>query len=242
MVSLTEGMVIDFAIDPDGAGNFDPADPLGTIGLVTDGSDRTEFAVRLQEIVQFIPDGLTGDYNGNGELDVEDLDLQAVEIASGLDPPEFDLTGDGFVNDADRIFWLHDLKGTWVGDADLNGLFDSGDFVAGVRRRASTRRAKLLVGRKATGTPTWSLTRATSWRRLSTAATRSAQFPGAVQAVPEPSCGRADAAWSAESDRMGSPPITGVWSVLHLPRGPFEARIRRALLLRCGDSLHGIAK
>ncbi len=77
-----------------------------------------------------IPSVLPGDYNSNGELDAGDLDLQAAAIAGGLDPPEFDLTGDGSVNGDDRIFWLHDLKSTWVGDADLNGLFDSGDFVA----------------------------------------------------------------------------------------------------------------
>ncbi len=74
--------------------------------------------------------GLTGDYNGNGELDADDLDLQAIEIAGGQDPPAFDLTEDGLVNEDDRVFWLHDLKNTWVGDADLDGLFNSADFVA----------------------------------------------------------------------------------------------------------------
>ena len=81
------------------------------------------------ELVESVPPA-DGDYNGNGELDAGDLDLQAVEIAGGQDPPEFDLTGDGLVNEDDRIFWLHDLKSTWVGDADLDGLFDSADFVA----------------------------------------------------------------------------------------------------------------
>ncbi len=73
---------------------------------------------------------LPGDYNGNGELDVEDLDLQGAAILSGTDPPEFDLNGDGVVDyNGDRLMWLHELKVTWVGDADLNGLFDSADFV-----------------------------------------------------------------------------------------------------------------
>ena len=73
---------------------------------------------------------ILGDYDGSGVLDAADLDLQAVAIDGGQDPPEYDLTGDGLVNGDDRISWLHDLKVTWVGDADLNGLFDSGDFVA----------------------------------------------------------------------------------------------------------------
>ena len=33
------------------------------------------------------------------------------------------------MNFADRQKWLHDLKNTWVGDSDLNGLFNSADFV-----------------------------------------------------------------------------------------------------------------
>ncbi len=187
-LTLNEGSVIDFAIDPDGSGNFDPEDPLNTLGLIQDGSDGTSFYFRLQQLVLFEPiPGLTGDYNGNGELDVEDLDLQAVEIAGGLDPPAFDLTGDGFVNEADRIFWLHDLKGTWVGDADLNGLFDSGDFVA-----------VFVEGLYETG-------EAAGWAQGDWNADlvfdsgdfvaafidggyEIGAFPGAVQAVPEPSC------------------------------------------------------
>ena len=87
-------------------------------------------SVRSGDFSEWLNAGVEGDYNDNGELDAGDLDLQAVAIDDGLDPPEFDLTGDGSVNGDDRIFWLHDLKVTWVGDADLNGLFDSGDFVA----------------------------------------------------------------------------------------------------------------
>ncbi len=131
-------------------------------------------------------DILLGDYNENGELDTGDLDLQAIEIASGQDPPEFDLTGDGSVNGDDRIFWLHDLKGTWVGDADLNGLFDSGDFVA-----------VFVEGLYETG-------EAAGWAQGDWNADlvfdsgdfvaafvdggyEIGSFPGAVQAVPEPS-------------------------------------------------------
>ena len=74
---------------------------------------------------------LVGDYNNNQELDAGDLDLQAEAIAGGQDPPEFDLNGDGVVDyEGDRIEWLHELKQVYVGDADLNGLFESADFVA----------------------------------------------------------------------------------------------------------------
>ena len=74
--------------------------------------------------------GILGDYNGNDELDAGDLDLQASEGIANQDLA-YDLNGDGSVDfDGDRVMWLHDLKDTWVGDADLDGLFDSADFVA----------------------------------------------------------------------------------------------------------------
>ena len=71
---------------------------------------------------------LVGDYNGNGLLDAEDLDLNA---AVGIPSQDlaYDLNNDGLVNTADRKIWVNDLKNTWMGDADLNGVFDSGDLV-----------------------------------------------------------------------------------------------------------------
>ena len=73
--------------------------------------------------------GLLGDYNSNDELDAGDLDMQAVAIAGGLDPPEFDLNNDGSVNFDDRLAWVNDLKNTWIGDANLDLEFNSGDMV-----------------------------------------------------------------------------------------------------------------
>jgi hypothetical protein len=122
--------VLDFAIDPDGAGSFDPNDPEGTIGLIADGSDGTNFYFRIQRMELFIPvNPLQGDYNGNGSLDAGDLDMQAQAIAGGLNPKEYDLNNDDLVNFADREVWVNDLKNTWIGDANLNGEFNSGDMV-----------------------------------------------------------------------------------------------------------------
>ena len=41
----------------------------------------------------------------------------------------FDLNGDGRVGDDDLELLVHDSLGTSFGDADLNGVFDSTDFV-----------------------------------------------------------------------------------------------------------------
>lgn len=76
---------------------------------------------------EWISDGILGDYNDNGQLDAGDLDLQAAAIAAN--DLAYDLNNDGATNYADRQVWVKDLKSTWIGDANLDGVFDSGDFV-----------------------------------------------------------------------------------------------------------------
>ena len=73
--------------------------------------------------------GIVGDYSANGELDVVDLDLQAEAMVAGGPVAIYDLNTDGTVDFGDREAWLHDLKRVWVGDSDLSGEFNSGDFV-----------------------------------------------------------------------------------------------------------------
>jgi hypothetical protein len=76
-----------------------------------------------------VTEGMLGDYDGNGELGLGDLNLQAVAIAGGEHPTEFDLTGDNLVDYADRLAWVNDLKNTWIGDSNLDLEFNSGDMV-----------------------------------------------------------------------------------------------------------------
>ena len=130
--------------------------------------------------------GLVGDFNNNQELDVGDLDLLAAAIAGGENPAEYDLNGDGIVDaDGDQIYWLHDLKSTWVGDVDLDGLFDSTDFVA-----------VFVEGKYETGEAAgwaegdWNADLVFSSGDFVAAfidgGYEIGAFPGAVQAVPEP--------------------------------------------------------
>jgi hypothetical protein len=76
-----------------------------------------------------------GDYNNDGVADVLDIDLQANAMKTpdqNLDV--YDENGDGMVDGADRQIWIKTHArggvGTWVGDSDLNGEFNSGDLVA----------------------------------------------------------------------------------------------------------------
>ena len=76
-------------------------------------------------------EAIPGDYNNDGDVNLLDVDLQAVEIKTATPNLEvFDENGDGEVNYDDRKIWVNDHASTWIGDADLNGLFNSSDFVA----------------------------------------------------------------------------------------------------------------
>ena len=41
----------------------------------------------------------------------------------------YDLTEDGVTDYQDRVSWVRDSKGTWIGDSNLDGVFTSSDFV-----------------------------------------------------------------------------------------------------------------
>ena len=78
---------------------------------------------------------LACDFDGNGECDITDIDRLMTDAANGLHSPEFDLTGDGFVDDADRDAWLGaagpargKAGALLVGDSDLDGDVDSVDL------------------------------------------------------------------------------------------------------------------
>ena len=70
-----------------------------------------------------------GDVNLDGSLNVHDLDTLTQGILHGSTDPLLDLNRDKTVDDDDRAMWIHDLKHTYFGDANLDGEFNTGDFV-----------------------------------------------------------------------------------------------------------------
>ena len=87
--------------------------------------------------------GLTLDESAKGDLDadnlfdVDDIDLLAQKIIDPEDfvgfgsllPDEaFDLNGDRLLNQGDHRIWVKELKGTYFGDANLDGQFNSPDL------------------------------------------------------------------------------------------------------------------
>jgi hypothetical protein len=70
---------------------------------------------------------ILGDLNGNATLDLADLELLIEAFRSG----DFagDVSGDGQIDFDDVGTWVNDLKGTYFGDVNLDGEFDSADLV-----------------------------------------------------------------------------------------------------------------
>ena len=68
-----------------------------------------------------------GDINIDGVLDLLDVELVCQGVQANR--PEMDLNRDGQTNPTDLVFMIEDLFETEMGDANLDGAFDSGDLV-----------------------------------------------------------------------------------------------------------------
>jgi hypothetical protein len=72
---------------------------------------------------------LDGDFSGNGQLDADDINDLTGQVAGGTNPATYDLNSDALVNTADIGVWVKDLYNSWIGDANLDGQFNSSDLV-----------------------------------------------------------------------------------------------------------------
>jgi hypothetical protein len=72
------------------------------------------------------------DYNNDGKLDVMDLDLLRAEVKAGTNKASFDVNKDAAVNYSDIVAYVEgaDKLNSYIGDANLDGEFNSSDFVA----------------------------------------------------------------------------------------------------------------
>ena len=72
---------------------------------------------------------VAGDFNNNGVLDAEDIDILSREVEAGDNKAGFDLNSDSLVDQKDRAVWVEELKYTYFGDSNFDGQFSSADFV-----------------------------------------------------------------------------------------------------------------
>lgn len=86
---------------------------------------------RVQAHFEAIGTGATvdGDFDKSGALDLADINLLNQEMAAGTNGAEFDLNADNVVDESDQKIWVTELKQTWFGDANLDGVFNTTDFV-----------------------------------------------------------------------------------------------------------------
>lgn len=129
-----EGPVVAY----DGTLDFHDAIFMGRQGTETWGGRLDDFqiysrALTDEEILLTMggnpPPMVLGDFNMNDVLDAEDMDLLSDEVRAGTNNMDFDLDNDSLVNEEDRRVWIEDLKNSYFGDSDLNGQFNSSDFV-----------------------------------------------------------------------------------------------------------------
>ena len=73
---------------------------------------------------------ILGDFDGSGALEAADIDLLSAEILGGSTDGQYDLNADGNVDSSDHLFWVEDLFGTFLGDANLNREVAFDDFLA----------------------------------------------------------------------------------------------------------------
>ncbi len=71
----------------------------------------------------------SGDFNGDGQLTVADMDLLCSEVSGAGNTSGFDLTGDGAV-DRDDVSAMLGLANRLPGDADFDGQVQFSDFIA----------------------------------------------------------------------------------------------------------------
>jgi len=98
--------------------------------------DANYGALQLEIIA---PPAAPGDFNEDGDIDADDVDILCANMGGDLDP--YDLNSDGVVDEDDMIFHIENLieydtdddgtpdgQGTYVGDFDLNGVVNATDL------------------------------------------------------------------------------------------------------------------
>ncbi|MFW6154488.1 MAG: Ig-like domain-containing protein [Planctomycetota bacterium] len=133
------------AYDALSAGMHEELDPAESFAIAADGlltagenvlaiqvvnvdlnSSDILMAPRLQATV--IGEPLTGDLNGDGAVDMSDVDLLTAAIRGETTVDGADLNDDGALDDADLALMVRDVIGTEMGDANFDGNIDLADF------------------------------------------------------------------------------------------------------------------
>ena len=101
-------------------------------GRLADGSliDAAVDTIADGQVVISTAPAQLGDFSFDGELSSEDIDMLAMfSRVPNAKSNTFDVTLDGVIDLADHVHWVHHLRETWFGDANLDGMFNQDDIV-----------------------------------------------------------------------------------------------------------------
>jgi hypothetical protein len=90
-------------------------------------SARDGTAIDATAIVSSIS---TGDLDSNGTLNEADIEILCEQIHDPRASARYDLNADGIVDLDDLRYWVEEIKGTSIGDANLDGTFGTGDLIS----------------------------------------------------------------------------------------------------------------
>lgn len=99
------------------------------MGSANETNETRTFYLDNFRVVDPNATGMLGDFNGNKTLDAADIDQLTVAVLEASTDAKFDVNKDKKVDGADRIYWVSSIRKTYVGDSNLDGEFNSTDFV-----------------------------------------------------------------------------------------------------------------
>ena len=115
---------------------LDAIDEMRILGYIVGGiaadkpnNGNTAATGRIFEVLYTPVLGIPGDVDGNGIVDAHDIDSLAGQIRAPEADLRFDLDQSGHLDNGDLDYLVEDILGSWFGDANLDGEFNSADLV-----------------------------------------------------------------------------------------------------------------
>ena len=102
----------------------------GGSGFAFAGGTMNDTALIRSIDITVLPATAPGDVNDDQLLDARDLDLIAQNIDLDVTELRYDIDGDLRINLDDVSTWVRDLKNTFSGDANLDGIVSFPDFLS----------------------------------------------------------------------------------------------------------------
>jgi len=101
--------------------------------------DRLDVGDTYAMTLMVLPDGVEGDFDGDGDVDADDIDILCANMGGDLDP--YDVNDDGIVDEDDMVYHVENLveydsdddgtpdgNGTYRGDFNLDGVVNATDL------------------------------------------------------------------------------------------------------------------